>query len=623
MNAIYTLKTALLFAALISTALSKPTGNSPENNSSPQASPASIPAIIVTANRWEELAQNSTQITTIITRDEIERRGATLLAQALNGNPGSFISPTGTSGQQTSLFTRGTESNHTTILIDGRRLNPNLDSGYDLASLSLDNVERVEIIRSPAASLYGADTIGGVVNIITRDGRSLEKPEHWLKIEAGSFQTLKTQIGSRGRYQFFDYAVEAGHFTSDFQRDNNQTRQWTGRGHFGFQISKEHYLALKTDINHLDAGIPGNRFSPTPQRSNLTRETWSITPEWRWQTTDNWLQVLSIGHNRSRQAVIDTFDHNRIQYNLWQLDYRSEVTWDKVNLVTGLQTSDAQVYRFNAALGSRDIENSQTQFGLYTQAGWQVLDRLQLTQSLRYDHYSDFPEAWTHRTGIAYRLPKTETLLRASFGRAYSPPTAQDLYFPFFSNPALRSEKSEGWEAGFEQPLYNKQLHLHATYFYNRITDLIQFSGITFRPENIGKATTEGVELGTRWTPIPELQIDLQYTYLTAQDRVNNTRLLRRPRHTATLSITGKPHPNWDLGIEVQAVWDREDIHAGTFARIDGENYWLWNANVAYQAHERVRLFAQIENILDEKYEVVHGYPALSRAIFAGVRISY
>ncbi len=588
-----------------------------------QADVTAIPSVIVTANRWEEPAQNSTLLTTIITRDQIERQGNTLLAQALSGRPGSFIATTGTFGQQTSLFTRGTESNHTTILINGRRLNPNLDSGYDLASLSLDNVERIEITRSPAASLYGADTIGGVVNIITRDGRALEKPEYWGSIEAGSFQTLKTRLGSRGQFKFFDYSIEAGRFASDYVRDNNQTRQLSGRGHFGFQISKDHYLALQTDINHLDAGIPGNRFFPTPQVANLNRETWSITPEWRWQTQKNWLQVLSIAHNRSRQAVIDSFNHNRIQYNLWQLDYRSEISWDKINLVAGLQSSDAQIYRYNANIGKRDIENSQTHLGLYVQAGWQIIDRLQLTQSIRYDHYSDFPEAWTHRSGLAYRVPKTETLLRASFGRAYSPPTAQDLYFPFFSNPALRSEWSEGWEAGIEQPLFNERLRLQATYFYNRITDLIQFSGITFKPENIGKATTEGIELGATWKPIDELQVDLNYSYLTAEDRISNRRLLRRPRHSASFTITAKPHKHWEIGTEINAVWDREDIHAGNFARIDGENYWLWNASVAYQAHENVRLFARIDNIMDEKYEVVHGYPALPRAVYAGVRLSY
>ena len=420
-----------------------------------QALPPS-PPLVITANRWQEPRQNAPVLTTIITREEIERQGATLLAQALSGKPGSFIATTGTFGQQTSLFTRGTESNHTAILINGRRLNPNLDSGYDLASLSLDNVERIEIIRSPAAPLYGPDTIGGVVNIITRDGRSLEKTQSWATLEAGSFQTLKTRLGSRGQWKFLDYSVEAGRFASDYLRDNNQTRQLSGRGHFGFQISKDHYLALQGEANHLDAGIPGNRFFPTPQEANIVRETWSITSEWRWQTLQNWLQVLSIGHNRSRQAVIDSFSHNRIQYNLWQLDYRSELSWDKVNLVAGLQSSDAQIYRYNATIGQRDIENSQTHLGFYAQAGWQAIDRFHLTQSIRYDHYSDFPEAWTYRSALAYRVPKTETLLRASFGRSYSPPNAQDLYFPFFSNPALRSEKSEGSEAGVEQPFFKR-----------------------------------------------------------------------------------------------------------------------------------------------------------------------
>src|SRR6185295_912644 len=125
----------------------------------------------------------------------------------------------------------------------------------------------------------------------------------------------------------------------------------------------------------------------------------------------------------------------------------------------------------------------------------------------------------------SFRLPKTETVLRGNASRSYSPPTPQDLYFPGFSNPNLKSENATCWEVGLDQPLLDKQLTLSGTWFHNKIDNLIQFDFITFKPQNIAKATAEGVELSAKYEPCKWFNTTLGYTYLTAMDDTAHLRL--------------------------------------------------------------------------------------------------
>ncbi|HSH94731.1 MAG TPA: TonB-dependent receptor plug domain-containing protein, partial [Roseimicrobium sp.] len=213
-----------------------------------------IPEVVVTATRSATAPENTAASVTIIGRDEIEARKITTLADALQGIPSMSLVRNGTPGQATSVFTRGTESNHTLLMIDGRRIPANLAGGYDYANLSLDNIDRIEVVRTGSSSLYGGDAIGGVINLITRTGRGMEKPETEFSFEGGSFNTFRESAASRGASGKFDYSVSASQLNANFPRNNNQYRNSSIRSSFGYELNEAVYFDLKASYYQSDGG---------------------------------------------------------------------------------------------------------------------------------------------------------------------------------------------------------------------------------------------------------------------------------------------------------------------------------------------------------------------------------
>ncbi len=591
----------------------------------------SLPPVVVTATKTETEVSKTAASITVIDRAKIDQEQYRLMTDALRSVPGLTIANRGGPGTQATVLMRGTKSEHTSVLIDGRPMPTNLAGLFNLETTPLDNVERIEVLRGPAASLYGGKTIGGVINIITRTGRGLEKPENTVFFEAGSYGTFREGLSSLGSVGDLDWAFELGRTDIQGQRINSQVQQTSGSGRIGYQIDET--LRFDLDLRSYESivGSPGNRLQNRDD-DQVRTEFWSVSPRLVWDTTDIWKQTLTYSYSRSRQVAINAANNglfappdNRLSVTTQFLEYQSEIkALDWWTITAGAWLQDLSYTRFNDTAGLVDIDQNETNWALFVQSQMEITKDLTFLTGVRYDSYSDFDDAATWRAGLSYRVPVLQTLLHANYGTAFSPPSPQDRELVLFGNPLLaKPERSRGFEIGFEQPISAAKASFSATYFQNDLRDTYQFDLATFALQPIGEARTRGVELGAVWQPCTALGFNASYTYLDADDTEANVRLVRRPRQSISGGMTLKPHEDVTVSLSADYVMDREDFDPVSFAQTDLEDYLVARLALNWRVCKNVELFGRIENLFGDRYEEVAGFPAYSTGAYAGVKLRF
>jgi vitamin B12 transporter len=598
-----------------------------ENQNEKKTKTTELSPLVITATRTEMEADKTASSITVISREQIEHAQFRQLADVLRTVPGMTVVNPGIPGNVATVLTRGTATKDTLLVIDGRPVPFNLAGSFNVETMALDNVERVEVLRGPAASLYGGRTMGGVINIITRSGRGLEKPETTAFFESGSYGTFREGLSTLGAAGDVDWAFEASRTDIQGQRINSQFQQSNVAGRIGWQIAEDLRFDLDARYYTADVGVPGTRFA-NDRDNHLLTEFWSLSPRLVWEVNERWQQSVTYSHSQFRQVAsgFTGFQvNNRVDSVTDWLEYQSSLrVTDAWTVLAGAWFQAQSHERFNDNTGLTDIDQNQTNWALFLQSEAEVLPGLNLLGGLRYDAFSDFDNAVTWRAGVSYRLPWTRTLLHANYGTAYTPPTPQDVTPVFFGNPALVApERSRGYEVGIEQPLLSDTLRVHATAFRNDIRDTYQYLPPFFLPQAVGEATAQGVESGIVWCPCREFSLNLGWTYLDAQDDTNDVRLVRRPRHSLNGEITLRPHDDVTLSLSAVYVMDREDFDPLTFAQRDVEDFLNVRLSANWRVTKNLEIFGRIENLLGDQYEEIPGFPALDTGAYAGVKIRF
>ncbi len=545
--------------------------------------------------------------------------------------PGLAVVTSGTPGQVTSVFSRGTNSDQTLLTIDGRRQAPDFSNFYDITNLTLDNVDQIEVVRTPSSSLQGANAIGGVINLVTLSGRGLTTPESSVGFEAGSFDTFREFAQTEGAYQAFDYASAFSRQDSHFPEPNNAYSNTAYRGNYGYTFTPQIYFDLQTSYTSSHAGDPGQLPFLDPS-AFLDRETWNLSPRVSINVTDFYTSTFYYNHTQLREVNSDAeFDeHNRSQIDTdaidWQNDVRMARNW---KITAGIQGDHYDVSDYDDVAGDEDIDRELSDMGGYVQSQWQPVAGLNLLDSVRYDAYSQFTGAFSWRQGVSYQTPVTDTVLHGSVASAYETPTVEDLYSPGFfgfgvGNPNLKPEKDFSWELGADQPLWDKRVDVTATYFHNDLRDLIDDVGAFFTPTNVGSATTQGAELGVTARPWEQLTLNANYTYLSALDETDHTRLLRRPRDSFNFTATYRPIKPVTLSLGGSWVVDRDDVdNLSPYGDIQAPDYFVLRGNATWRINDHVTVWLRGENLTGVSYQPALGYPALGMAGYGGVKVSF
>lgn len=581
--------------------------------------------VVVTANRTSIAEDRAAASVTVIDRATIERQQIRTLTDALRQVPGLALAQSGTPGQVTGFFMRGTVTRHTPVLINGVPLPYDASGDFNIARYGLDNVERIEVVRGPMSSLYGGPALGGVINIITRSGAGVSAHSGSVSFEAGSFQTFRESIQARGSEGPFDYSVEASRLDSDFQRDNNETRLSNLNSSLGWTFLPHLRLDVGFLYNLLDTGSPNTVVTPDPA-ANLLQETWQVAPRLVWETTDWWEQSLTFRHAQQRQMPARftgffAFNGKR-QVDTDFVEYQSTFRpLENFTFVAGTNFEDIRYSRRNNALGgAEDQRGNRTNTSLFVGGYWEPLADWLLSANFRQDLTTDYGNSATWRVGSSYVLPQTQTVVHASYGTAFSPPSVLNV----LQNPAVRSERSQGWEAGLRQSLWEDRIMLSWTWFENRIEDLISFPPPAFLPTNVQEARAQGFETGVQIRPVDQWTLSANYTYTHQKNLNTQTRTVRIPRHALNLSTDWEPIPGLVFTAGANWVADREDfLNVPPFNQPDLEDYFIVRLAASWQIHRHVRLLARMENVFDEQYEEVRDYPALDRAIYGGFEISF
>ena len=607
-----------------------------------------LPDTVVTATFVPTKVEAVGSAVTVVTDEQIAKSQKRAVSEILREVPGLAVNRSGTVGSFTTIRIRGAEGNHTLVLIDGIEVNdPSGGSEFDFGSLRAADIERIEVLRGPQSALYGSDAIGGVVNIITKRG-SGPATAH-LDLEGGSFRTGQVSTRLRGGGDGFHYSLGASGYTTDGvsvapKSEGNREADGNNNGtvniKFGFVPIDNLELdftgryvndTTESDTQPAVAGIIRTVDSDSKtrkiQRSGSARLTYSLYD-------GGWEHIVGIsGHEEvaddtTNDATTFEADGEKVRFH-----YQTNILFDTPSVADGehgltfLAEHEEDSQFTLSAFGSTD--RSITNLGYVGEYRAGLWDQLFLTVAGRYDDNDTFKNATTYRLTAAFLLHDLGARLHGSYGTGVKNPTLFELFGSlanFTGNPDLSPESSKGWDAGIEQRLFSDRLTLDATYFNNRITDLIQGSGITSRNLN-GTSKIQGLELTLDAKLARELTLNGQYTYTNTKD-ANGTELVRRARHMASLNVSyGFLDDRANLNLGIDYTGEQRDIQFSNFfatsSAVTLDDFVLLGVAGSYRLTDNIKLTARLENLLDQDYQEVLGFDAPGIGAYVGVRTTF
>jgi vitamin B12 transporter len=608
------------------------------------SAPIDLDELVVSATARPTPAREVASSVTVITARDIEVQQRRTLPQALAAVPGLNIVQIGGPGGQTSVFMRGTNSNHVKVLIDGIEVNdpstPN--RSFDFGSMLTNDIERIEVLRGPQSGLYGANALAGVISVTTKRGEG--PPKVTGSVEAGSYGTFNQALGLSGGDDRFNYAFNIAHFKSEAtpvtppglvppgRRINpNSYDNWTYSARLGFALTDTvslNWVGRYSDGYLLSTGDSGFPSLPNGFRSSQDYKQAFTRGEVVWDPLDgrfvNRFGVAYTNQDRTNRAASATGILGLPSPNLGErtkYDWRGDLKLiDGQTLVMGLQYETER-------LESRTLTASSSNTGAFLELQSNWTDRFFTVANIRYDDDEKFGGHTTYRLAPAFILPGTETKLKASYGTGFKAPTLSERFsdsrpaFNFYGNPDLKPEENRGWDAGFEQPLLNDRVRFGATYFHNDIENLIVTNAARTSYANVGKATTKGVEAFAALELTPEFKVRADYTFTLAKDEIARQELLRRPRHKASLTAAWTPVEKLTLSATLIYLGERVDGNRDfSISRMRAPGAAIVNVAAEYKLSDKLTAFGRVDNLFDKRYENPVGFLVPGLSAFAGLR---
>ena len=589
---------------------------SQENDEKEKQTPPLQHEVIVTATRLETPAKEIASSITVISKEDLERMKKTTVLEALQEVLGVTIIQNGPPGAAASVFLRGANSEHTLILMDGVELNDPItpSRSFDLAHLTLDNIERIEILRGPQSTLYGSDALGGVVNIITKKGQG--KPKFSLSSVTGSYGTIITSAGISGSADKIHYSLGASRFQTDGfsaastsyegneEKDGYRNFTLSGRlvynplDNLGFDFTVR-TIDTKTDIDY-SGGANGDDPNNIQNYDALFLKGQVRT----LLLKNHWEQKLSLSlvdydrkYENSPDDVYPYSENSEYKSKLWKLDWQHNLFLHKTNTLTiGVeyqQEHGESVY--NGLFSSIFPLRKAHTIGFYLQDQIRVASQFFATVGVRLDKHSQFGIATTFRIAQAYFIEHTGTKFKATYGTGFKAPSLFQLYDSLYGYEDLEPETSTGWDLGIEQQIIEGKILICATYFSNQYENLINWSGQGYI--NIGKAESKGTEILIQARPFDDISFNAAYTRTEAKDKDTDTYLLRRPKHKLTANLNYSFLKKGNLNLSFIFIGERDDMDFSTWLSITLPSYSLLNAAVSFNVASNFQIFCRLDNI--------------------------
>jgi len=625
-----------------------------EDKKSQTAPPPLQHEIVVTATRIETPARELASSVTVITRADLERLNRPTVLEALREVMGLAVIQNGGSGSSASAFLRGANSEHLLVLLDGVEVNDpiNPSRSYDFAHLSVDNVEKIEILRGPQSTLYGSNALGGVISILTRKGQG--RPRLKLSSQAGSHGTLANGAELGGSSGAVNYAFGVSRFSAagvsaasaayarNTEKDGYRNLTLSGRAGIALSDKIEAGLivrtaAARTDLDNFGGSGGDDPNSVQDYRSFFLRgQVRGLFLRNRWEQK---LGFSYIGSRRDHDNPVDS-DHpddsekGTFKSGLLKLDWQNNVFLHASNTLTfGAEIAREQgesAYTSFSVWGPYESDfprRSADTAGAYIQDQVRIAGQFFATVGIRLDHHSRSGTALTYRLAPAYFWPATQTKFKATLGTGFKSPSLYQLYAPgtfwgAIGNEGLKPEESRGWDAGIDQYLLKGTVLVGAAYFRNDFRNLIDFD-FSQGYINIGRARTHGFEISGEMRAVRNLRLRTSYTRLEARNLDSGADLLRRPKDKFTARADWTFLRIWAVDLSAVYTGRRadKDFSGWIAADVSLPSYWLVDASLSCAVSGKTQLFVRLENLFDARYETVFGYGTAGFSVFGGFKI--
>jgi vitamin B12 transporter len=539
---------------------------------------------------------------TVITREDIELSLATDLADILRFQAGIDIGRNGGPGQATSVFMRGTESNHTLVLMDGVRMNPGTLGGAAVQHIAPEIIERIEIVKGARSALFGTDAIGGVINIVTRraDAAFLE-----TAVGAGSFDSQSGFISAGNRGDNGDFGVTlnwqdtagfAPRTDSDIERgyDNLSANLYGAHRFSDNEISLRHWQT-QGNVEYLD-------FFLTPADQDFENSTTAVELDTRIGSRGTSKFIASYMQDNIVQNQSDDF----VKSDRISLDWQYSHAFARHTLTGGLFAVDENASTLS--FGSGFDEDTEVR-AAFIQDQWSH-ERHKTFVALRLTDHEAFGNQTTWNAEYAYELTDNWTI-NAGLGHAFRAPDATDR-FGFGGNPDLDPELADEAQIGLRYAPGSRH-SINIEFYRNDIEDLIEFDLQTFELRNIAQAEIRGAQIGYEYRG-ERFVVHAEVVKQSADDAVTGDRLLRRAEETASLSYTQDIGAH-RVGLAFIASGDREDFGG---VKLDG--YLLADLTAQFNLGRAWTLHARIENLLDTHYQTADNFRMQERGGFVQLK---
>ncbi|MEC5125378.1 TonB-dependent receptor [Verrucomicrobiales bacterium BCK34] len=587
-------------------------------------------------------AETSTETSPILIPSVDSLSGAEIRAyqhydieDTLRQSAGVSLVQTGQAGGATSLFIRGLESNHTVVLLNGRRLPQGLAGAYQLEFLDTSTLESVQLAKGPVSSLYGSDAVAGAIDLRSTDARYVESNTISSYFEGGSFDTFRSGQKVTLRDGKVGITLDASHFETSNDQLNSAFENQTIRGNIAYEIAEGVHFdilgyvqdgSVEVPGSTLGFGFPSNEindnksglFSP---RFTIERDDWDFSTFYSYTTNELSATMTPFGNDNvleqtghEAEAVFNFHPTDSATYTIGAGYYGYE--FDKNPIIPGFFNQPAQ------------FDYSYT--GVFAQAAIDLPHGFHLLTSGRYDDHDSFESKGTYSAQLSHHTESTGTTVFGKIATGYRAPSGLDFTFldPSVDPGTLLPEESATWEIGVQQAILNKRSSISLTYFQSDIDNLVDsfFNGNTFTSfPAIVDTETSGFESELRISPREGIDFYTNYSYLESEIISGNLgqgfsggpgdRLIRRPRHHIGAGILFHGD-DWSLGAEITGNYDRLDAPG-----LKLEDYTVARFFGSYQVCDNVEIYGRVENAFDQEYETTRGYRASGTGAYGGVRI--
>jgi vitamin B12 transporter len=576
--------------------------------------------VVVTATRAPQPLTDVVADVTVLDRDAIERSGTASLAEVLSRIPGFEMSRNGGPGTTTSVFVRGAESRFLAVYVDGIRMDSQSTGGASWEALPVVQIERIEVLRGPAAAVYGSDSLGGVVQIFTRKGDGAPAP--YLLLGAATYGTTRVAAGVSGSDGQWDYSINAA---SDYSKGFNASTSPAANGdddgyrlesysaRLGLKVNEAHRLQANIMASDLNSGYDSSVTKDDRNMKKLQAGALSWNAHW----SEAYDSTVSVNNSQDRYETSPSvyLTKTNLTSYLWQNEFKV----DQRTLALALERREDQLN--NASTTPKDTEHFQNSLA----GGYGWTDSIQSLQlNVRHDADSVFGTVNTGAVGYGV-VVSPGWRVTGSAGTAFRAPTLFQR-FSIYGSADLLAETSRNYELGIHR--VNGPNTVDMTVYHNNVSNLITFLGNTGTcPSNLGTATGKGCYFNTAQARYKGITLSTRQVFdgfamygsldlEDARDAVSEKFLVRRSMHHGVLGIDTNAK-GWRWGTEVQASSQRYNDAAN---KVYLPGYVLLNLTAETRLNKDWKFLARVDNATDTQYELASGYATPGRSLYLGLK---